>query len=95
MIEIDNIEVAGKNFTGIKVDTQPAPIVIIKGERGFIMCGALSIEAANKTGMTAASVSGVKTFDDLLNKEIGNVSAKARELGIKEGMLGRDALKLL
>lgn len=95
MIEIDNVEVNDRKFIGVKVDTQPAPIVLIKGDKGFIMCGALNIEAADRIGMVAASTSGVKTFEDILDKGVGSVSLKARELGIKEGMTGREVLKLL
>lgn len=94
MIEIDTIDIDGKKFIGVRININPAPIVLIKGEKGFVMCGALNMEAANKIGMVAASVSGVNSFEDILSKPIGNVSIKARELGIKEGMSGREALKL-
>jgi uncharacterized protein YunC (DUF1805 family) len=59
------------------------------------MCGILNMEAADKIGALAASISGVNTFDDLLNKEVMRVSTKAREAGIREGMKGRDILKYL
>ncbi len=95
MIEIKNITVEGKVYQGIKVEMDPAPLVIIKGERGFLMCGYLNIEAADKLGAVAVSISGVKTFDDLLNKEVGKISQKARDIGIREGMKGSEALKML
>ncbi len=95
MIQIDNLTVEGKDYTGIKIDTKPAPIVVITGSKGFLMCGYLNMEAADRTGAVAASISGVNTFEDLLNKEVVKVSAKARELGVKEGMKGRDVLKFL
>ncbi len=95
MIQIENISENGEVYTGVKIETKPAPIVLINGKRGFLMCGILNMEAADKIGAVAASISGVNTFDDLLNKEVMRVSTKAREAGIREGMKGRDILKYL
>ena len=95
MIQIENISENGEIYTGVEIETKPAPIVLINGKRGFLMCGILNMEAADKIGAIAASISGVNTFDDLLNKEVMRVSTKAREAGIREGMKGRDILKYL
>ncbi len=94
MIQIEELTLDGNSYTGIRIDTKPVPTVIIKGKNGFLMCGFLNIEAADKVGAVAASISGVNSFDDLLNKEVGRISIKAREAGVREGMMGRDALKL-
>ncbi len=59
------------------------------------MCGFLNIDAAERLGVTAAMVSGVKTFDDMLNAEVKAVTSKAEMKGIKQGMKGREALQLL
>ncbi|MBE0512218.1 DUF1805 domain-containing protein, partial [Candidatus Bathyarchaeota archaeon] len=48
-----------------------------------------------KVNVTAAMVSGVKTFDDVLEAEIKAVTSKAQAKGIKVGMKGKDAVKLL
>lgn len=95
MIEIDNINIDGKLYETIKIDLEPAPLILIRGSRGFLMCGYLNMEAADKLGAVAVSTSGVKTVDDLLKKQISKISVKARELGIKEGMSGQEALKYL
>ncbi|MCL4334379.1 MAG: DUF1805 domain-containing protein [Candidatus Thermoplasmatota archaeon] len=95
MIQIENLSLDGETYTGIKIDTKPAPIVVINGRKGFLMCGYLNMEAADKTGAIAVSISGVNSFDDLLNKEVGKISVKARQEGVKEGMTGKEALKFL
>ncbi len=93
MIQIENLSVDGETYTGVKIDTKPAPIVVISGKKGFLMCGYLNMEAVDKTGALAVSISGVNTFDDLLNKDVMKISVKASESGVKEGMKGREALK--
>ena len=59
------------------------------------MCGFLNIDVAEKVNVTAAMVSGVKTFDDILAAEIKAVTSKAQTKGIKIGMKSEEAVKLL
>ena len=93
MFEIDKFVIGGKSFQGMK-STLPnvAPLLLIKGEKGFVMCGYLNIEAAEKQGAAAAIVSGVKTFDDVLNAEIKAATTKAKELGVQVGKKVKDEI---
>lgn len=84
-----------ESATGIKIELQNANLVLIKGEKGFIMCGYLNIDAAEKMGDAACVVTGVKTVEDALNAKIVKATSKAKALGVREGMTGREALKLL
>lgn len=85
-----------KTALGLRVELpeSPAPFVMIIGRLGFVCCGFLSIEAAKKLNASAAVVTGVKSFDDVLNAEVKAVTSKARALGVKTGMKGKDALRL-
>ena len=91
MIQVEKIE----NFTGVKIEIQNAPLLLLIANKGFVMCRYLNIETAEKIGDCACMVSGVKTFEDVLSAEILEATKKAKELGIAEGMSGRDALKLM
>ena len=71
------------------------PLLVVKGSKGFLACGYLSVEACNKTGEACAIVSGVMSHDDMLVAKIKAVSDSAKALGIKLGMKGSDALKIL
>jgi len=83
------------NWTGIRVRLKNANLLLIVAEKGFVGCGYFNIETADKIGDALALVTGVSTFEDVLNAKIIKASAKAKELGIAEGMTGRDALELL
>lgn len=91
MIEIKSID----SGIGISITGKKAPILLIVAEKGLLGCGYFSIETADKIGDALAIVSGVSTFEDVLNAEIKKVSSEARRLGIKEGISGREALKIL
>jgi uncharacterized protein YunC (DUF1805 family) len=40
-------------------------------------------------------VSGVKSFEDLLNAEVKAATSKAKSLGVKTGMRGLEVLRLM
>jgi uncharacterized protein YunC (DUF1805 family) len=96
LIEIDRVRVDGYTAVGLRVDLPDSPpLVAIIGERGFVMCGFLNIEAAEKLGVAAVTVSGVKTFNEVLKAEVKAVTSKAETRGIRRGMKGHEALRLL
>jgi uncharacterized protein YunC (DUF1805 family) len=94
MIEVTTIKVDGKACLGLKVDLpESPPLLLIVAEKGFVMCGFLNIDAAEKLGVSAVLVSGVKGFEDVLNAEVKAATTKAKNLGIEAGMKGSEALK--
>lgn len=96
MISIMPVKVDDKTCVGVRVELPDSPpLVMIVAEKGFVMCGFLNVEAAERLAVTAAVVTGVKTFDDILNGQVKAVTSKARSLGIDVGMKGADALKRL
>jgi len=96
MINISSVKVDGKVFSGVRVDLpESPPLVLIVGEKGFVMCGFLNVEAAERFNVAAAVVSGVKSFEDILNAQVKTVTSKARVLGVETGMKGSEALKFL
>lgn len=96
MINVTSLKIDDKVAVGLRVDLPDSPpLLLIVGRTGFVMCGFLNIDVAEKVNVTAAIVSGVKTFDDVLAAEIKAVTSKAQMKGIKVGMKGEDAVKLL
>jgi uncharacterized protein YunC (DUF1805 family) len=97
MISVKSVRVDGKSCIGLRVDLpeSPAPLLLVIAEKGFVMCGFLNVEAAERIGVSAAMVSGVKTFEDVLSAPIKALTSRARSLGVQDGMSGEDALKSL
>jgi uncharacterized protein YunC (DUF1805 family) len=81
--------------TGYCIDLGKAPLLIIQAKKGYIMCGYLSMNAANKIGDIAGKVTGVRTFDDMLNADMVEVSENAKLAGLKQGMNAEDFLNAL
>jgi uncharacterized protein YunC (DUF1805 family) len=90
-----DVELNGKKGVGIEVPLPKAPLVLVKGKNGFVMCGYLNVEAAEKMGEAAAVVKGVKTVDDLLKASVAAATTAAQSRGIEVGMTGKEALRRL
>jgi uncharacterized protein YunC (DUF1805 family) len=94
MISVTTIKVDGKTCTGLRTDLPDSPpLLLITAEKGFVMCGFLNVESAEKLGVAAAVISGVKAFEDVLNGQVKAATTKAKSLGVEIGMKGIDALK--
>lgn len=96
MIDVTPLKIDDKVAMGLKVELPDSPpILIIIGQTGFVMCGFLNMDTAEKLNVTAAMVSGVRNFDDVLRAEIKAATSKAKIKGIRIGMKGKEAVKLL
>ncbi len=82
-------------LTGYCIDLGKAPLLILQAKKGYIMCGYLNMNTANKLGDIAGKVTGVKTFDDMLKATVVEVSENAKKEGLTEGMNAQDFLKTL
>jgi len=94
MISITSLKVDDKACLGVRVELPDSPpLLLVVAEKGFVMCGLLNVETAGRLGVVAAVVSGVKSFEDVLNAQVKAVTSKAKALGVSVGMKGVDALK--
>ena len=88
-------EVDGMKFEAGSLDMFGVKILLIRGGRGALGCGYLSLDAAEKFGHALAIVKGVAAYGDMLSAEVAAVSAAAAALGVSVGMSGLEALKKL
>ena len=95
-ILVEQVDVGEGKALGIRVELPGSPpLLLIVAERGFVMCGFLNVDAAERLGVAAGMVSGVRTFEDVLEAEVRAATSKAKALGVREGMKGREALALM
>ena len=91
----EEIILNGEKFTAVKVQWPGAPLLIIYGQNGFIGCGYINLETAERLGAAFALVTGVKCFEDMLNQPVKAVSSAAESLQVTPGMTGKEALLLM
>ncbi len=95
MIEVQESEIDGKKFHCIRVDLPTSPLVAVFGKKGYIMCGYLNLETAERLGQAAVIMTGVKSFGDILDGNVSAMTNQAKKLGVKEGISGREAIKMI
>ena len=99
MVAIKPIDLDGKVVLGITVALPKTHLTMITTERGYVMCGALDVALLNERladrGIIAGRALGVKTLDELLNAPLSDVTHSAEKLGIRSGMIAREALRLM
>ena len=89
---VEQIKLEKGSAIGLKMDMEHAPLLAIRAGCGFVMCGYLNMDIADKLGDVAVRVTGVKSFEDVLNAKAVDVSESAKRLGITVGMPAREAL---
>ena len=89
------INIEGRDYKACHIQVQNSNILIIAAQNGFIACGYINIDIANKKNNACAIITGVKNLDELLSEKVKMVSNAAGKIGIKEGMTGKEALLLM
>lgn len=96
MINLEPINIEGYTFLTISVELPKTNLLVVTNDKGYIMCGALDVALLNEKlkdrKVVAGRAVGVKTISQLLNAPLESITYEAEELGITEGMIGREAL---
>ncbi|PZX05697.1 uncharacterized protein YunC (DUF1805 family) [Psychrobacillus insolitus] len=96
MIHLEPIEISGHTFLSVSVKLPKTNLLAVTNDKGYIMCGALDVALLNEKlrdrKVIAGRAVGVKTIEELLNAPLESITYEAEELGITEGMIGREAL---
>jgi len=75
-------------------------ILLVAGSKGFLACPAIDVEACAGYGVAAAIVEStpdnpIGTLERFADRKVTKANAKAKALGIKEGMDVTDAFALI
>ena len=91
-MRVKDISIRKHTAQAIEIPLSNVVLVIILAKKGYLMCGYLNIEAAEKMGDAACVIKGVKNAEELLAGKVSALTSKAMKLGIKPGITGRKAL---
>lgn len=100
MMSLSPLEISGHQVFAIEVNLPKTDLLVVTTEKGYIMCGALDIGLLNEKLLArqiiAGRAVGVRSIEELLQAPLESVTEEARQLGIEEGTIGRNAiLKML
>ena len=95
MLVSKRIKVGKKQILAVLVKLVSKNLILLKGKRGYIMCGYLSMVAANKFGDVAVKITGVATIKQALDSRAVSISVAAKKIGIKRKQSVKDILKII
>jgi uncharacterized protein YunC (DUF1805 family) len=85
---------------GVQTKWSAFSVLLVTGTKGFLACPAVDVDACERYGVAAALVEStpenpIRTLDRFANRKVTKVNAKARDLGIDEGMDVVEAFALI
>ncbi|MBI4055509.1 MAG: DUF1805 domain-containing protein [Elusimicrobia bacterium] len=92
-VALRRVSLGRRRAVGVEIQLPEAPLVLVLGRKGYLMCGYLNLEAAERFHAAAAIVRGVRNVREILEKGVWKVTRRARRLGVRPGIPGREALK--
>jgi len=95
MITTKNIDIDGRSVEALCMKLQEKNLIVLRGAKGYIMCGYLNMDAANKFNEAAVKITGVTSIDDALKASAAEVSVAAAALGAKPGQAVKEILGLI
>lgn len=95
MFQRKSLKIDGKLVEAMLFTLFSKNLIVVKGSRGYIMCGYLNLRTAEKFKDAAVKVTGVATIGDLLKAKVHSATSSARRLGIHKGQPVREALKMI
>ncbi|MFA5117632.1 MAG: DUF1805 domain-containing protein [Candidatus Omnitrophota bacterium] len=95
MIQHRQIKAGKRMIEAFLIPLLEKNLILLKGSRGYIMCGYLNLNAARRFREVAVKVTGIKTIDDALKASVHSCSPAAAKLGIRKGQLVKEVLKII
>lgn len=85
---------------GVQTKWAGFSILLVTGSKGFLACPAIDVDACEGYGVAAAIVEStpdnpIGTLERFGDRKVTKVNAKAKALGIKEGMKVSDAFAVI
>jgi uncharacterized protein YunC (DUF1805 family) len=70
-------------------------LIVLRGSKGYIMCGYLNLAAAERCKDAAIKITGVGAIQEALQSTVFSCSSRARKLGVYKGQPVQDCLRLI
>ncbi|MDD5044415.1 MAG: DUF1805 domain-containing protein [Candidatus Omnitrophica bacterium] len=95
MVKYKKIKVGEKYIEALWVKLLSKNFILLRGSKGYAMCGYLDLKTAEKFKDAAIKIVGVANFRQALNAKVHSLTQPARKLGIYAGQPIKEALKII
>lgn len=95
MITAQNIKIGSKNIKAVLIPLAQKNLIVLRGSKGYVMCGYLNLKVAEKFKDAAVKIVGVTSIAEALKANVFACSPCARRLGISKGQKIKDVLRII
>jgi len=89
------IKVGEKELDAFRIELASKSLIVIVGNKGYIMCGYLNMAVADKFKDVAVRVTGVDTISQVLRAKVESCSKQACKMGIYKGQPVKEVLGII
>jgi len=89
------IKIGKKHIEAVTIKLLSKNLILLRGSRGYVMCGYLNLRVAEKFKDVAIKIVGVKSIKDALNAKVHSCTSSAKKMGIRKGQSVKEALKVI
>jgi len=95
MITTETLHTRHGAIEAVCITLQSKNFIVLRGAKGYIMCGYLNMDAANKFNDVAVKITGVASIEEALKASAAELSTAAAAAGIKIGQPVKEILELI
>jgi len=89
------IKIGKKYISIISLKLGSKNLIVLSGSRGYVMCGYLNLNVAEKFNDLAIKITGVSSIQEALKAKVVGLTSAARKNGIFKGQVIKDVLKII
>ena len=89
------IRIGKKYIEAVAIKLLSKSFIVLKGKKGYVMCGYLNLKVAEKFKDVAVKIVGVSSIEDALNAQVHSCTSAARKLGLYKGQPIKEVLKAI
>jgi uncharacterized protein YunC (DUF1805 family) len=95
MLRYKRIRVGKKYIEAIVIKLLSKNLLVLKGKKGYVMCGYLNLRVAEEFRDAAVKITGVSSIGEALKAKVHSCTSAAKKLGIYKGQPIKDVLKII
>jgi len=84
-----------KYIDAYSIPLQNKNLVLLRGKKGYIMCGYLNLRVAEKFKEAAIKVAGVSSIEDALKARVHSCTSFAKRLSVYKGEPVKEVLRII
>ncbi len=94
--EQKRIKIGKNKHVGVYlIRLQKKNLILLKGRKGYIMCGYLNLAVAEKFKDAAIKIVGVSSVEEALKASVHSCTSFARRLGVYKGQPVKEVLEII